>query len=297
MRRRVLPVPVCLFSVVLASMFASTAFAQYARVSIASDGTEANFSSVTPSISDDGRFVAFSSAATNLVTGDTNGRADVYLHDRDSDGDSIYDEPGARTTVRVSITTAGEQFGGSCFMPVISGNGRFVAFLTNEAMPPSLPGGNGFIQTLRWDRLTGAIVIVTQVAPGVLGNGNSASPDLSNDGRRIVFRSDATNFAAAPHGELPNIFVRDMDTGVTRRLSAPSPATVGDPGLENTRTVLGAEHQRRRRARGVLHDSYGHERRPRWDRLGVRLRRESRDRDASRGDRRRHPLAAERRWP
>ena len=176
MRRRVLPVPVCLFSVVLASMFASTAFAQYARVSIASDGTEANFSSVTPSISDDGRFVAFSSAATNLVTGDTNGRADVYLHDRDSDGDSIYDEPGARTTVRVSITTAGEQFGGSCFMPVISGNGRFVAFLTNEAMPPSLPGGNGFIQILRWDRLTGAIVIVTQVAPGVLGNGNSASP-------------------------------------------------------------------------------------------------------------------------
>jgi hypothetical protein len=223
MFRRVLLAPVCSF--LFPFVFASTALAQYARVSIASDGTGANFSSASPSISDDGRFVAFSSAATNLVAGDTNDKNDVYLHDRDVDADGIFDEAGARSTVRVSITTFGEQFG-HCLEPKISGNGRFVTFLTNETLPQSLiiGGGNGFSQILRWDRLTGAIVIVSQAAPFVLGNGNSGLPDMSNDGRRVVFLSDATNFVDGPHGEIPNIFVRDMETGVIRRLSEPSPS-------------------------------------------------------------------------
>src|SRR5437762_9436234 len=69
------------------------------------------------SLSADGRFVAFSSLATNLVPGDTNGVADVFVHDR---------QTGA--TERVSVDSAGLQGNGASAEPALSGNGRFVAF-------------------------------------------------------------------------------------------------------------------------------------------------------------------------
>ena len=86
------------------------------RVSIASDGAESNHNSFDPSLSDDGRFVAFRSMATNLVAGDANARADVFVHDRTTG-----------QTVRVSNPSTGESDGHS-FEPVISGDGAWVAF-------------------------------------------------------------------------------------------------------------------------------------------------------------------------
>jgi Tol biopolymer transport system component len=86
------------------------------RVSVASDGSEADHSSFEPSLSDDGRFVAFRSMAGNLVAGDGNGRADVFVHDRDTG-----------TTALVSTGASGPADGHSA-RPAISGNGEWIVF-------------------------------------------------------------------------------------------------------------------------------------------------------------------------
>ena len=87
------------------------------RVSVASDGTQANGGSFTPSISADGRYVAFASIAVNLVSGDTNGVQDIFVHDRQTG-----------QTTRVSVASGGAQANGPSFDPSISADGRYVAF-------------------------------------------------------------------------------------------------------------------------------------------------------------------------
>src|SRR5207249_9937543 len=92
-----------------------------ARVSVASDGTQANNVSSYPALSADGRFVAFQSDATNLVAGDTNGATDVFVHDR---------QTGA--TERVSVASGGgtqgnRNSGGFLSSPALSADGRLAA--------------------------------------------------------------------------------------------------------------------------------------------------------------------------
>ena len=87
------------------------------RVSVSSSGTQANGTSMDPVISGDGRYVAFASGATNLVSGDTNGQRDLFLHDRDTD-----------TTTRISVGTGGAQANGASNEPSIDDAGRYIAF-------------------------------------------------------------------------------------------------------------------------------------------------------------------------
>ena len=87
------------------------------RVSLDSTGNEGNDSSDVPSISADGRYVAFVSSADNLVPGDTNSRADVFVRDRQTE-----------TTTRVSLDSTGNEGNGLSNRPNISADGRYVAF-------------------------------------------------------------------------------------------------------------------------------------------------------------------------
>jgi hypothetical protein len=102
------------------------------RVSIASNGAQANVPGrsgiLGPRISADGRFIAFSSSASNLVPGDTNNTTDVFIYDRDVDGNGIFDEPGGIRTSRVSVTSNGIEGNAASFVPSINVDGRFVAF-------------------------------------------------------------------------------------------------------------------------------------------------------------------------
>ena len=118
---------------------------QTARVSVDSSGNETNEGSYSPAISSDGRFVAFSSYATNLVSGDTNGLIDIFVHDRQTG-----------QTTRVSVDSSGfEANGESAEHPVeISGDGRFVAFSSDAT---NLVNGdtNGVTDVFVHDRQTG----------------------------------------------------------------------------------------------------------------------------------------------
>ena len=85
-----------------------------------SNGTQGNGDSLNPAISDNGRFVGFVSDATNLVVGDTNDAPDVFVHDRET-----------KNTKRVSVGSNGAEGDGDSYFPAISGNGRFVAFISS----------------------------------------------------------------------------------------------------------------------------------------------------------------------
>jgi Tol biopolymer transport system component len=177
------------------------------RVSVASGGGEGNGHSYSPSISGDGRYVAFYSEANNVVGSDSNGSTDVFVHDRDADGNGAYDEVGGVSTVRVSVASGGGEGNGHSYSPSISGDGRYVAFyseadnLVAGDTPVTMGGfidifvhdrdadGNG-----TYDEVGGVSTVRVSVASGGgEGNGHSYSPSISADGKFVAFHSDASN--------------------------------------------------------------------------------------------------------
>lgn len=169
------------------------------RVSVASDGTEANGGSFAPSISADGRFVAFTSQASNLVANDTNRRQDVFVHDRQTG-----------QTTRVSISTEGNQtVHGDSGNPTLSADGRWVAFASNAAnLVPQ--DSNRVYDIFLHDRQTGQTVRISLTKDGQEANGTSFQPLLSADGCTIAFVSQASNLVAHDSNERLALFVRDL---------------------------------------------------------------------------------------
>jgi Tol biopolymer transport system component len=242
------------------------------RVSVASDGSQGNDSSFGASISADGRYVAFTSVASNLVPGDTNRVPDVFVHDQRSG-----------TTTRVSVSSTGEQAEG--YFEAISGNGRFVAF---PSWSTRLPHGDGLNDRLYvHDQRTGQTTLVSRPgrgpsaygsSPTLSGNGkvlayvdgsshivvldratgrrqiadvgvggrppnkHSLSPSLSANGRFVAFRSFADNLIRSDRNDGSDVFVRDLLHKKTIRASIrPNgrplrrcPAVIPDPDGEES---------------------------------------------------------------
>lgn len=193
------------------------------RVSVAADGSQGNGSSESPDISADGRFVAFQSRASNLVTGDTNRFQDVFVHDRLT-----------RTTRRVSVTSSGGQVNGTSETPAISGDGRFVAFASES---PRLVEGdtNAAFDVFVHDLQTGTTVRVSIDSEGNQGNQLSIRPAISGTGRFVAFESAADNLVPGDTNESFDVFVRDRAAGATMRVSVSSAG-----GQANDHSILPA---------------------------------------------------------
>ncbi len=177
------------------------------RVSVRSGGAEANGASEHPAISADGNLVALASRATNLVDGDTNGKQDIFVHDRSSG-----------QTSRVSIRTGGLQANGDSFEPAISANGRYVAF---RSQANNLVDGdsNNASDIFLHDRQTGSTIRISVNSSGAQANGPNFDPDLSGDGRYVTFWSNANNLASGDFNSKSDVFVRDWIGGATWRVS------------------------------------------------------------------------------
>ena len=245
------------------------------RVSVATDGTQANDESFSPAISSSGRFVAFRSDATNLVANDTNNNSDIFVRDRN-----------LGTTRRVSVDSDGDQANGDSILPAISADGRFVAF-SSEAS--NLVGGDTnnlsdiFVHDRQNDKTvlivgpsefntgSGIIIVAPSISPDggfvglrsnaddlvpgdtnnsfdtfliardtliaertsvssseVEGNSDSSRPSISTNNRYVVFSSNATNLVSNDINGFEDVFVRDRDQGRTRRVSLTFDGLEGD---------------------------------------------------------------------
>jgi Tol biopolymer transport system component len=179
-------------------------------VSRSSAGVLGNGMSMNPSLSSDGRYVAFYSGATNLVTGDSNSMYDVFVRDRNTG-----------TTYLVSKSSAGVLGDDGSYDASISGDGRYVAFYSQAA---NLVSGdsNGMQDIFVRDRNTGTTYLVSRSSAGVVGGGMSLDPSISSDGRYVAFESSATNLVSGDTNLLQDIFVRDRNTGTTYLVSRSS---------------------------------------------------------------------------
>ncbi len=173
------------------------------RVNVDSTGNQANGGSTDPSISADGRYVAFSSLASNLVAGDTNGAMDVFVHDRQMG-----------TTSRVSVDSAGNQsqVGNDYSSPAISADGRYVAF---SSAAPDLVNGDGeyTYDVFVHDRQTGSTSLVSVDGAGNAGDGDSSAAAISADGRYVTFSSAASNLVPGDNNGALDVFVHDRQMG------------------------------------------------------------------------------------
>lgn len=181
------------------------------RVSVTSAGAQANSDSAGGVVSADGRFVAFESAASNLVPGDTNGRTDVFVRDR-------------RTGVTRSTSAGGNS---DSISPSISDDGRYVAF-TSFASNLAPGDANDNPDVFVYDVWTGATRPVSVSPAGTPGDAASFHVSLSGDGRLAAFSSLATNLAPGDTGGQQDIFVRDLRHGATQVVSVSATGAPGD---------------------------------------------------------------------
>jgi Tol biopolymer transport system component len=195
------------------------------RVSVATGGAQADFGGELPSppgtvVSADGRFVAFTSPATDLVPGDTNAKWDVFVRDQL-----------AGTTERVSVDSNGVQGDGSSgiYGIAVSPDGHYVAF--DSQATNLVPGGtSGARDIFLHDRVNGTTELVSVSTAGAQANSNCFHVVLSSDGRYVAFESVATNLVIGDVNGQDDIFIRDRANGTTELVSINSSGVQGNGG-------------------------------------------------------------------
>jgi Tol biopolymer transport system component len=226
-----------------------------ALVSASTRGEPANGPSYFPSISADGRFIAFQSYADNLVPGDTNDGPDIFVWDRQTG-----------KTELVSLAVGGGSADGKSYSPVISANGRFVAFtsgagtyapgvfvrdrqtatterLVHGGGSPAISADGRFVafedpgSIFVRDRQTGKTELVTVGTSGEPANDRVYSPSISADGRFVAFNSRATNLVPGDTNNGPDIFVRDRQTGKTELVTVAANGVPANGGSDHSPAI------------------------------------------------------------
>jgi hypothetical protein len=191
------------------------------RASVDTAGAQASANSLDPAISADGRYVVFTSFASNLVSGDTNGKSDVFL--RDLQGN---------TTTRISVASGGAQADNHSTAgtrSVISSDDRYVVF---SSQATNLVSGdtNAKSDVFLRDVQAGTTTRVSVSLASAQGDNNSQGGSISADGRDVVFSSSASNFVPGDTNAQADVFVKDLQGGAVTRLSISSGAREADLG-------------------------------------------------------------------
>lgn len=216
LRRALLAACACGLALALPPRVAAQGCERTERISLGPGGVQGDGHSTRPLLSRDGRYLAFTSAASNLVPGDTNAAGDVFVHDR------LLGQ-----IERVSVGSSGEQGNGGSQAAAISADGRWVLFSSNAA---NLVVGdtNGVMDSFLRDRIHGQTLRVSLGTGGIQANRACTAVGISGNGRVVGFYSNSTNLAPGIHGTLYQVFVRDLDSGETRCISVNASGTAGN---------------------------------------------------------------------
>ena len=199
------------------------------RVNVSSTGVQGTMHTNGGKISADGRFVVFSSTSSNLVPGDTNGFEDIFVRDIQ-----------AATTTRVNLGPGGVQGNNHSFIPRISADGRFIAFVSSATNlgpinDPSIADG------MLLDRQTGQIQSIDVGFDGRDSNGVSNNFVVSADGLHVAFVSSGTNLVAGDTNIAPDVFVRDVVAQTTSRVNVSSSGAQAINGGVGTAPALSSD--------------------------------------------------------
>jgi len=177
------------------------------HISVNGEGENGNSHSQAPTLSADGRYIAFHSDANNLVPNDNNGFTDIFVYDRR-----------LKQMNRISVSSEGSESDFVSYFPALSANGRYVAFQSDASnfMPED---DNQTTDIFVHDRETNATQIVSISSKGKQGNSTSSEPVTSADGRYIAFHSYATNLVSKDTNKRVDVFLHDLETGETTRVS------------------------------------------------------------------------------
>lgn len=178
------------------------------RADVDSNGVSGNDFAFNPEISADGRYIAFSTFADNLIIGPGDGGVDVFVRDRVNG-----------TTEGISTVGDSGTFEGHSYLASISPDGRFVGFTSDDStwtVPDRNPSQDAFV----FDRSSGTVRIVSLGARNAAGDDQSESPLVSNDGTSVIFSSRASNFVAGDTNQVYDVFRRNLVAGTTERLAA-----------------------------------------------------------------------------
>jgi len=181
-------------------------------------GAPGNGESWGPSISADGRWIAFFSTASDLVSGDTNGTSDAFLYDNATE-----------TLTRVSVASSGDEADGWSSWPAISADGTVIAY--DSEASNLVPGDtNTFADVFLFDRETSTVTRISIAADGSDPNGYSRNPSLSGDGRYVAYTSGASSIVAGDSNDAWDDFLYDRETGETVLISLSTTGQQDDLG-------------------------------------------------------------------
>ncbi|MCP4359801.1 MAG: hypothetical protein GY796_17475 [Chloroflexi bacterium] len=205
---------VTLFALVSLAQATAAPYAPHAgptiRVSVKSDGSQSNDDSNLSDISADGRTITFISLADNIVSGDTNDQQDIFVHD-------------TQTGVTERVT---DHANGPSYDPKISDDGRYVVF-ASRASNLVADDNNGKQDIFIYDRSGQTMQLVSVVVNGGADN-DSRHPDISGNGRYIVFSSSATNLVGEDNNLRDDVFRWDQQAKVMERISVDSNEAEGN---------------------------------------------------------------------
>lgn len=199
------------------------------RAGLKGQGGDGN--SIDPSISADGRYVAFASRAGNLAPGTKAGKLEIYVKD-------VMTGKVALASRADGASGAGAEY--NAYSPSISADGRYVAF---ASFAKNLsPDASGELQVYVRDLAADTTTLVSRASGpgGAVADGSSNEPAISADGRKVAFASSAHNLAAGLPASSENVFVRDLDSGATELVSRAGGAD-GAPGEFSTEPSISAD--------------------------------------------------------
>ena len=175
-------------------------------VSRHTDGTQGNDNAGTPSISGDGKMVSYTSLATNLVDGDTNGRSDIFVYD------TI-----AGTTTRASVDSNGNEANDASWLSSVSGNGTLVVYTSRASN--LVDGDTNRTTDVFTYRIASGVTTRVSVQTGGTQAGGGGDSSISHDGTRIAFMSSATDLVVGDSNAKDDVFMVDTTTNKTIRVS------------------------------------------------------------------------------